>query len=810
MKPSDHPDHEAARLTEIRALDLAVLRPKIERLSRLARSIADVPYAYISVAEGDRVWQSSFEGQPEGLIPRETSMAAFAIAAGRPIYTPDARIVAPNHPWVTGAPHVRFFCGAPIRIAGNLIIGAFCVASPVPRDEVDPAVVGLVEDIASLLGDEIERLRAERHLAEAESEAEAAHKLLKSFVQGAPVALAMTDRDLRFVEVSPRWRLEYGVQGRVIGRGVRDLFPEAFVHWGPSFQQALAGETIVAERGLVHLPDGSTRWVRGEMSPWRDSKGEIGGVVVMTNDISDTIASLERAERSEQRLRLAVEIADLMVYEADYRTGEVRVEGAEDTFLERPLTFKELSRDPWIAIHPEDRPAAIELWEQRVRDGTPFRTEYRINRSDGKEIWAYGAANLVLDADGQPERLVGILKNITVRKQAEVAVAAARDAAEAANRAKSEFLANMSHEIRTPLNGVMGIAAALARSDLTPQQHEMVGLIESSAATLEAIVSDVLDVSRIESGHLELRPERFDLELCLRPAAALFETAACEKGLSFDVKIAEDALGAYEGDPVRIRQIVGNLLSNAIKFTETRGVRLSVDSPRKGVVEIAVSDTGIGFDEAMKERLFERFEQADGSITRKFGGSGLGLAISRSLATAMGGQLEATSEVGRGSRFVLILPLQPCDEADEPAPVAETLALEHTPRVLLAEDHPINQRVIELILGTAGVDLVCVQNGREAVEAAGHEAFDLILMDMQMPEMDGLTAIRAIRASERAKRRPRTPIWGLSANALPEHIAASMAAGADGHLTKPVSAPALFQVLSQACAGGPPTQALSA
>jgi CheY-like chemotaxis protein len=222
-------------------------------------------------------------------------------------------------------------------------------------------------------------------------------------------------------------------------------------------------------------------------------------------------------------------------------------------------------------------------------------------------------------------------------------------------------------------------------------------------------------------------------------------------------------------------------------------------------VAIRVIDTGVGFDPDIKGRLFQRFEQADSSITRRFGGSGLGLAISRSLAEAMGGELDATSEPGRGSTFTLILPLKRAAAA-KPVPDAAPAATPRgqAPRVLLAEDHAVNRRGVELILASAGVDLICVENGREAVEMARRGGFDLILMDMQMPEMDGLTAIRTIRAHERKKRLPRAHIWTLSANALPVHVEASIVAGANGHLAKPISAPALLKVLTEACAAVDP------
>ena len=381
-----------------------------------------------------------------------------------------------------------------------------------------------------------------------------------------------------------------------------------------------------------------------------------------------------------------------------------------------------------------------------------------------------------------------------------------REAAEAASRAKSEFLANMSHEIRTPLNGVMGIAGALAQTRLSRGQQEMVHLIESSASNLQVLVSDILDLTRIESGRLELGAEPFEPLAAVRACGDLFRDTFCAKGLEFTFRADPAASLLVLGDAARLRQIVCNLLSNAAKFTEQGAVTLTLSAEaREGRVRLVckVADTGIGFDEATKARLFERFEQADGSITRRYGGSGLGLAISRTLAKEMGGSLTAESDPGRGSCFTLALelPAQPAAAqgeggASSSAAVPDVAGL----RVLLAEDHPVNRRVVELILGAAGVALTCVENGAEAVDAAAHAQFDLILMDMQMPVMGGLEAIRLIRESGGPM--SRAPIYTLTANALPEHAQASAAAGANGHVTKPITPAALLEAVRRAAFEG--------
>ncbi|MDB5452588.1 MAG: histidine kinase, partial [Caulobacteraceae bacterium] len=377
-----------------------------------------------------------------------------------------------------------------------------------------------------------------------------------------------------------------------------------------------------------------------------------------------------------------------------------------------------------------------------------------------------------------------------------------RETAEAATRAKSEFLANMSHEIRTPLNGVIGVADVLSRSRLSARDREMVETIRSSGETLNDLLSDILDISRIEAGQINLEHKALHLGELIRSVAGLARMRAEEKGLEFKLSIAPDVDGWMLGDPTRVRQIVSNLVFNAIKFTAEGHVALTAAVNVRAGLSISVSDTGIGIEPERKAAIFGRFAQADGSITRRFGGSGLGLAISKNLAELMGGELECESRPGEGSTFRFTLPLEPCeaDETDSQAGGDEAMP---GLRVLVADDHPTNRRVIELILGQMGAAVTSAENGQEAVELWKQGGFDLILMDMQMPVMDGLTATRTIREHERSSG-VRTPILMLTANAMPEHVKAGREAGADGHLAKPITvaalAPAILGAVGQAAA----------
>ncbi len=402
--------------------------------------------------------------------------------------------------------------------------------------------------------------------------------------------------------------------------------------------------------------------------------------------------------------------------------------------------------------------------------------------------------------------LVTVCVDVTEFRRATEVLAQARDAAEAANRAKSEFLANVSHELRTPLNGVLGIAEILARTPLSERQSEMVETIRSSGQALDELVSDIIDLARLESGKIGAASEAFDPAAAVRTAATPFALQARKKRIGFVIDIDPAVGERVLGDPTRLRQILANLMSNAVKFTDRGEVRITAvrPDPSGTAIRFSVRDTGMGFGQEAKSHIFERFQQGDGSSTRRHGGTGLGLAISKQAAGLMGGSLDCDSVPGEGSVFVLTLDLPAVVAAGdehgslrqgEPAK-AETSPASHL-RVLVVDDHPTNRRVVEMILDQVGAERVSVENGQEALEAFLSDRFDVVLMDIQMPVMDGLTATRTIRLHEREEARPVTPVIILSANALPEHIEAGRAAGADKHLAKPISAAALLGAIAE-------------
>ncbi len=462
--------------------------------------------------------------------------------------------------------------------------------------------------------------------------------------------------------------------------------------------------------------------------------------------------------------------------------------------------------DVLAMLRPDDRGELAARIEELLDGRTSAaEVEHRLVRPDGEERTLRCVMRAAADGAGRATRIVGTVQDLTERRSYEAALVRAREEALHASQAKSAFLANMSHELRTPMNGLLGMTTLALETDLSDTQREYLEAAIGSGRALLAVLNDVLDLSKIEAGRLAIERVTFSVETVAVQVIELVRTSATQRGLRVELHVRPGVARRHLGDPVRLRQVLTNLLANGVKFTERGSVRLLVESAGEGGGRVAfeVTDTGVGIPAARRSAIFDAFTQADGSITRRFGGTGLGLTIVRELVRLMDGAITVTSEEGRGSTFRVELPLEAAEAgAVDHAARAHPSIIPHAPqapramRVLLVEDNAVNARIAVALVRRAGHEVTHVGDGAQALDALARAAFDLVLMDVQMPVMDGLEATRRLRERER-EAGGHTPVVAMTANAMKGDDELCFAAGMDGYLPKPLEFGRLREVLAR-------------
>jgi two-component system, sensor histidine kinase and response regulator len=691
----------------------------------------------------------------------------------------------------------------------------------------------------ALLQDVTERKRAEAALRESEQKYRRLVNLLPVAVYSCDASGIITFYNDRAPQIWG-WAPKLGDSAQRFCGSFRLLRPDGIElpHEQTPMVEALRDGTACRNREVImEQPDGRRLHVFANVDPIRDADGRIIGAINAFSDVTALKHAEQALRESEERFRGTFENAAVGIAHKDANGRLLRI---NQTFCDIiGYAREELIGKPFLDLtHPDDSLVERDMYAALLRGEVPsYSLEKRYIRKDGSLIWIDMNVSLQCDAAGRPIYGIAILQDISERKRLEAELRQAKEAAEAANRAKDEFLANVSHEIRTPMNAILGMTELTLRTSLTDDQRQMLTTVEAATGNLLEIINQLLDFSKIEAGKLELDPAEFSLRAALYETVAMLTVRAGEKGLRLDCRVHPDVPDLLVGDVVRIRQVLLNLIGNALKFTkrgevtvEVRNAECDLQNNSKQpatdhgaiplssscLLQFAVHDTGIGIPSDKKDKIFEAFEQADTSITRRYGGTGLGLTITARLVALMGGTIKVESEPGHGSTFSFTVRLDHPSRmlaVREPAiPPQEAAA---PLRILVAEDNEFNVRHMQRLLGRQGHSVQLAGNGRVALEMLGvgsaetttearkSHGIDLLLLDLHMPELDGLQVIQAIREHERAVG-GHLPVIALTARAREEDRKQCLQAGMDDYISKPIHTEELLTAINRLMAARTP------
>ncbi|WP_161988969.1 PAS domain S-box protein [Sphingomonas glacialis] len=640
-----------------------------------------------------------------------------------------------------------------------------------------------------------------------------------------PAGIFQSDLTGACTYVNRAWLNFAGISfDEAMGRGwTRAVLKEDLPRLRDEWATAMVGGTEYRSWFRFLRPDGSQSWMEGVSAPEFDENGRLVGHIGVSLDVTDRKLAEQALVESEQQLSLLAAHATDAVFRLDL-TGRCLYASPSVRELLGISPKSVIGHDLLTGFYPDDEASVIAAHRALARGEVErIVVSYRSAPFGKPGTWVWMEANCGLVRDPEtddPLEVIAAVRDITERKQLEVELDAALQRAEAAAQAKSSFLANMSHEIRTPMNGVVGFTELLLGSELTDEQRDTVQIIADSGKAMMQLLNDILDISKIEAGQMRCNEEAIDLPDALKSCIKLMDALARRKSIVLGIEIAADLPEWVITDGLRLRQIVLNLLGNALKFTDVGSVTLRASrqaDPDGERIEIEVADTGPGIAEDRHRAIFEQFVQADTSVARQYGGTGLGLAISRQLARLIGGTLELSSMLGKGTSFYLRLPVREASRpasvpgADDTAPRRRRWTKGLAARVLVADDHDVNQMLSHAMLERLGYRVDIAEDGAEAIECveaamASGDPYGIVLMDIQMPVLDGLEASRRIRSSGITARQ--LPILALTANAGTDDIAASVEAGMEGHLVKPIRMAdldtALRRWLCDSAVGGDP------
>jgi PAS domain S-box-containing protein len=790
--------NEIQRLSSLRSLH-AVGAPRdaaTDAAARLATHLLDCPIALVTLVDEDIQWFRASIGMDGCSTPRDVSFCthALGLTANDVMVvedaTQDSRFI--DNPLVTGEPHIRFYAGALLTGSDGANYGTLCVIDTHPRPRPDDVTLDRLRDLARLVVAELERARAERQRGEQLdmlSMIESLSGVGHWRVDMVDHAVLWSDEVYRIHGVSPaRFTPDFAA--------AMAFYPEAErKRLEDNWQRTLEGAGPFELDMCIRRSDGVVRKVVSKGAAEFAPDGTPMAMFGVFQDVTHQRAAMDVLARSHARFKLLADNAADVI-------ARVQLDGHSNYIspaVERLLGWKPLDmagRTAGSFIHPDDRARLAETFAEMARGQGSATLEHRLIHRDGRAIWGETRMQLVRNEAGRPVETVVVIRDISRRKALEAQLEQARAEAEAAAAVKADFLANMSHELRTPLTSIIGFTGLTLEQALPELVRSYVGRVDTAGRALLCTVNDILDFSKLEAGQVAIRPEPTDIDALARSTLELFTPQAGAKDLDLDLDLATDQ-ASIVADPDRLRQVLLNLIGNAVKFTTQGGVRVAVTwNAVDERLRVVVYDTGDGIGADKLDQLFQRFSQVDGSQTRSHAGTGLGLAICKGLVEAMDGSIGADSVEGQGSAFWF----------DIPAPAAEQpIAAGATPmsgvdveglRVLVADDHPANRELARAFLSGMGSVVDGAVDGAQAVERAELDAYDVILMDMRMPKMGGLEALKQIRAGSGPNRS--TPILAYTADAGEDLGAGLSAEGFCGVVSKPVAAEALIRAVSQA------------
>ncbi|EQC44977.1 PAS domain S-box protein [Bacteriovorax sp. BSW11_IV] len=795
MKKAPIPPNEKQRLAKLKSYNiLDTASEKIfDEITKTASAICDAKISLISLVDDHRQWFKSKHGLGANETPREISFCGHAIMGDDIFIVEDSNLDERfcDNPLSLGEPHVRFYAGAPLVTPDGFRVGTLCVIDSEKKvlDENQKlALKSLSKLVVSYF--ELNRLHKDIDLKNDQFS-----QILNNMMDG----IVVQNSEGKIVEFNKMALEILGLsEGQLLGRDSFDSRWKSIKENGesysgedhPAMKVLATGEAQCGEVMGIISGKGELRWLLINAIP---INAEDGLRVVSTfSDITIQKEYERELSKYAERLDLALDGAGLGIWDWDLTTNSVTFDRRWAEMLGLDVKEIPMELSTWESrVHKDDLDECYKCIKDYM-DGRTGRYEniHRMKHADGRWIYILDRGRFSeRDESGKPIRFTGTHFDITELKEAQ-------EKAKTADNAKSTFLANMSHEIRTPMNGIIGMISLLTRTKLSHEQEDMLETIKSCGDSLMTILNDILDYSKIEADKLTFEELNFDLHTTLEEVKRLLTNLSADRGIRIQLNIDEKVPKFVISDVVRIRQILTNLLSNAVKFSnENDVVVINVESlfneGKKHTLKFSVIDNGIGMEQEVIDRLFKEFTQADSSITRKYGGTGLGLSISMRLAKLMGGNIEVQSKKGEGTTFSLMITLMEGHESKAGHSVVdENLAKKYPHQILVVEDNKINQKLTKKMLEKMGYDCVIVDNGQAAVDECKKNHYSLILMDMQMPTMDGITASRIISKDYQG-----CTIVAMTANVFNEDRIKCFEAGMKDFIGKPVRFEDLERVL---------------